>query len=134
MKKSENPVALVVEAILKNKEGKILLLKRSDYNTFFVDLWQLPGGKVEFGENVHQAISREILEETTCVVEADLGKVHSFYEEFNGFKGTLFLMVFSGSCNGEIKLSEDHTEFGFFSEEEIKKLELTSISKKSLFG
>ena len=52
MKKSENPVALVVEAILKNKEGKILLLKRSDYNTFFVDLWQLPGGKVEFGENV----------------------------------------------------------------------------------
>ena len=36
----------VVEAIIKNKEGKVLLLKRSKSNKFFVGKWQLPGGKV----------------------------------------------------------------------------------------
>ncbi len=135
MKKSEMAVALIVEAIIKDKSGKILLLKRSEKNKFFVDMWQLPGGKVELGENVQDAIKREIYEETSCdLKKMTVNKVLSFKEKFNGFNGTIFLMVFDADCKLKVKLSEDHFEFGFFSEKEIKKMSLTPISKKSLFG
>ncbi|MFA5763773.1 MAG: NUDIX domain-containing protein [archaeon] len=134
MKKSKTAVALIVEAIIKDETGKILLLKRSKKNKFFVDLWQLPGGKVELGENVLHAIKREIIEEISCCPDKiDTNKVLSFQEKFNGFDGTLFLMVFDVECNLKVKLSADHCEFGFFSEKEIKKMDLTPISKKSLF-
>jgi 8-oxo-dGTP diphosphatase len=135
--KNTKEVALIVEAIIKNKKGKILLLKRSNSNKFFREKWQLPGGKVDFGENVRDAIVREIKEETTCdSKKIDIKKVFSFSEKFNGFSGTVFLMIFDADVceESEIVLSEDHTEFGFFDIQEIEKLYLTPISKKSIFG
>jgi 8-oxo-dGTP diphosphatase len=128
-------IALVVEAIIKDDSNNILLLKRSNNNNFFKGQWQLAGGKVEFGEDVNSALRREIFEETGCVcVEPKVEKIFSIKQEFNGFKGTLFLMVFSCTINGKIKISADHNEFGFFNLDDIKKISLTKISKKSLFG
>lgn len=112
-----------------------MLLKRSNHNTFFTGLWQLAGGKVEFGENIESAVKREIFEETGCnCINSKLEKVFSFYEEFNGFKGTLFLMVFNCEIKGSLKTSVDHSKHGFFSIDEIKKMDLTPISKKAIFG
>ncbi len=128
-------VASVVEAIIKDKNGRILLLKRSKENTFFVGKWQLPGGKVDFGENVQHAIKREIFEETGCICSnARLKKVYSFSEEFNGFSGTLFLMVFKAEISGKLCLSKDHIDYKFFKIQEIKKSTLTPVSKKAIFG
>jgi 8-oxo-dGTP diphosphatase len=130
-----NNVASVVEAIITDASGKILLLKRSNKNTFFKGLWQLAGGKVEFGEHIETALKREIFEETGFQCNnSRLEKVFSFDEGFNGFKGTLFLMVFNCKISGNLKISEDHVEFGFFDIDEIKKMNLTPISEKAIFG
>jgi 8-oxo-dGTP diphosphatase len=134
-KETTKEVALIVEAIIKDKEGKLLLLKRSNSNNFFKGKWQLPGGKVNFGEHVRQAIKREIKEETALDCgELKIKKVFSFPDNFNGFKGTAFLMVFETKLEGKISLSKDHNKHGFFSLKEIKEMELTPISKKSIFG
>ena len=53
-----------VAAIISNGEGKILLQRRSDNG-----LWGLPGGSVEIGESVRDAIIREVREETGLTVE-----------------------------------------------------------------
>jgi ADP-ribose pyrophosphatase YjhB (NUDIX family) len=53
-----------VAAIITDAEGKILLQRRSDNG-----LWGLPGGSVEIGESVCQAILREVREETGLTVE-----------------------------------------------------------------
>jgi len=53
-----------VAAIISNGEGKILLQRRSDNG-----LWGLPGGSVEIGESVRDAIMREVREETGLTVE-----------------------------------------------------------------
>ncbi|MBI2002352.1 MAG: NUDIX domain-containing protein [candidate division NC10 bacterium] len=53
-----------VAAIISNGEGKILLQRRSDNG-----LWGLPGGSVEIGESVRDAIVREVREETGLTVE-----------------------------------------------------------------
>jgi 8-oxo-dGTP pyrophosphatase MutT (NUDIX family) len=53
-----------VVAIVRDEEGRILLHKRSDTNS-----WSFPGGGVEPGESPASAVVREVLEETGYQVE-----------------------------------------------------------------
>jgi ADP-ribose pyrophosphatase YjhB (NUDIX family) len=53
-----------VAAVVLDGEGRILLQRRSDNG-----LWGLPGGSVEIGEAVRDAIKREVREETGLTVE-----------------------------------------------------------------
>jgi ADP-ribose pyrophosphatase YjhB (NUDIX family) len=53
-----------VAAVIRDGEGRILLQRRSDNG-----LWGLPGGSVEIGESVRDAILREVREETGLTVE-----------------------------------------------------------------
>jgi ADP-ribose pyrophosphatase YjhB (NUDIX family) len=53
-----------VAAIIQSGDGRILLQRRSDNG-----LWGLPGGSVEIGESVRDAIVREVREETGLAVE-----------------------------------------------------------------
>jgi 8-oxo-dGTP diphosphatase len=50
-------------------DGKVLLVKRSirPYRGY----WCLPGGRVEFGETVEEAVHREVKEETGLDVETE---------------------------------------------------------------
>ena len=57
---------LAVDGII-TKGKEILLVKRSGYP--FSGYWTLPGGHIEYGETVEQAISREIKEELNLKVK-----------------------------------------------------------------
>ncbi len=50
---------IVVECALLNEQHHVLLVKRKDN-----DLWAMPGGFMELGEQVHEAVHREVHEET----------------------------------------------------------------------
>lgn len=52
------PTTLGVRAIIKNKKNEVLLVKHT-YDKYLY----LPGGKVDNGENVKDAIKRELFEE-----------------------------------------------------------------------
>src|ERR1700686_3253173 len=47
-------------------EGKVLLALRRD-----IDWWNLPGGGMEVGETVDEALLREVIEETGLEVEIE---------------------------------------------------------------
>jgi len=50
----------VVVGILLNKNGEILIAKRRN-NQFMPGYWELPGGKIEVGENKKSSLKRELL-------------------------------------------------------------------------
>jgi mutator protein MutT len=52
-----------VGIILVNAENKVLLQLRSKDDYLYPDCWTLPGGRVEEGESLEQAIVREVREE-----------------------------------------------------------------------
>lgn len=56
-------VKVCVSAIILRHDDKALLVKRSSDDSRPGE-WELPGGKLEFGENPMDAVAREIEEET----------------------------------------------------------------------
>lgn len=44
-------------------EGKLLLVKKSADDPFHPNEWEVPGGRMEFGEKLDEHIKREVKEE-----------------------------------------------------------------------
>ena len=53
----------VVGAFITDGEGQVLLLQRSE-GQHFGNFWEIPSGEVEEGESWHDALVREVREET----------------------------------------------------------------------
>lgn len=54
----------VVYALIQDESGNILLVHNTDGGG-----WSLPGGKVEYGETLVEALKREVREETGLAIE-----------------------------------------------------------------
>ena len=59
-----NALVVAVTAVVTNDQGELLLQKRTDN-----ELWGLPGGAMNIGESIAQAVMREVKEETSLDVE-----------------------------------------------------------------
>ena len=54
---------LVVVPIIKDEHDRVLLCKMPPDRGVFPNQWGLPGGGVEAGERMHEALAREVKEE-----------------------------------------------------------------------
>ena len=61
-----------VGALILDKEGRILLMKRTENSKFYQNCWLLPCGKLEGGESEIDGLKREVREETSLSI--DVGK------------------------------------------------------------
>jgi len=84
------------------QEGKILLTKRNDFET-----WILPSGGVEEGESVSQAAIRETKEETGLDVE--LTRFVGIYSRLGNMPGVHAVLFTARPTGGEIKCQEGET-------------------------
>ena len=64
---SPTPVTEVVAAVLTQPDGRVLLAQRPR-GKVFAGYWEFPGGKVESGEALEDALARELHEELGIVV------------------------------------------------------------------
>jgi len=76
------------DAIVTNQKGELLIIQRTSFDTFGAGKWCTPGGKVDQGEFLHQAVKRELLEETglvatncnyTCLYKNDDGSYSHYF-------------------------------------------------------
>jgi ADP-ribose pyrophosphatase YjhB (NUDIX family) len=115
------PILMVGAAILVvDAENRLLLMKRSDSGC-----WGPPGGAVEPGELVENAAKRETFEETGLHIgEMSLFGVFSgpelYYKYPNGDEVYNVTIVYlSRDMHGEVKINEEHTEWGWFAVADI---------------
>ena len=127
-----NNVRLIQKCIIVRNDGYILALKRAADDHSRGGNWDLPGGGYEQGELVIDAIKREVLEEVGLIVEDlspvyftnNIGVEEGFFQGDNVF-GTCY------SCThwrGEISLSDEHTEYKWFTPTDFTNLNFGSDS------
>ena len=99
-----------VTSILLHKDKSVLLLQRSSkpYKHF----WVLPGGFLKFNETPQEAICRETKEEIGIVPK--LKRIIGIYQIDVNPKGFEIDIIYEGIFSGEVKLSNEHTQYNFF--------------------
>jgi len=111
MKRLKNPV-LSVDGIIIEK-GKVLMIKRKIEP--FKGYWVLPGGHVEYGETVENAIKREIKEElgVSAKIEKLIG-VFSNPKRDPRYHSISIAYLLKKEKGGKITLNFEASEFKFF--------------------
>ena len=121
MKQNELPLRLGVGIIVLNKENKVFVGKRRDNPT---NKWQMPQGGVDRGENLINAMKRELKEETSIRSIEILKELEGWTEyelpnyllgkiwrgKYRGQKQKWFIVRFLGK-DEEINLKTTHPEF-----------------------
>lgn len=107
----------IAKVLLSGKDGKLLILTRSDSHPRYAGHNDLPGGEVEEGEDIFSAVARELAEETGIILEAEiLNKIHSVQVSSNK---TYALLTADTLRNPEIILSWEHSDYSWKTIEEI---------------
>ncbi len=117
----------VIVAGLVKKDGRVLLVKEILESK--LPYWIVPGGKVEFGESLVDAVKREIKEETNLDVE--VLRLLDFKEHVNlkyDYHTVIFFFLVK-PLNESIKLPEEILDAKFFAKEEVKNLDLVDSAK-----
>ncbi len=94
-------VVYVAAAVIVDAEGRILIAKRSA-DKHQGGLWEFPGGKVEAGEPVKEALSRELHEELGIRVESArrMIRVHHHYPDKSVLLDVWRVDEISGQAHG----------------------------------
>ena len=127
----QGKLRLGCSAAIFDQDGRILLTRRADNGQ-----WCLPGGGVESGESAAEACEREVFEETGLRVRVRrLVGVYSHPDQLviypDGNKAFIVALHFTAEViGGEPGLSNETTDFGYFTVEEVEGLEMLGRHKE----
>ena len=109
---------LTVDAIIIYKD-KIVLIKRK--NPPYKDMFALPGGHVDIGETVEEAVVREAKEETNLDIKiVDLLGVYS--DPKRDPRGHVVSICYIALGHGELKAGDDAADIELFDIEKVPTL------------
>ena len=121
---------LTMRGVIKNNINEILIVKRHPKSKTDPEKWELPGGKVDEGEDFAKALIREIKEETSLDVK--IGDFCDAVQNDYAHKRTVQMIMYLKDIKGEVKISEEHVDWMWASIDKIKTLEISSSLKKVL--
>ena len=112
-----------VKALILNN-NKILILKEIDIRRGNVELYDLPGGRMEEGESIKETLKRELKEELG-IINYSLGPIiHAQIHPYYDINGTSFMLLFYkvDVKNSKIKLSTEHISFEWISKKDLQNI------------
>ncbi len=128
-------IVLVNRCFVKRPDRKLLLIKRSPTDRNNAGKWEVPGGKVDEGQDLTHAQQREVMEETGLLAEPveRLVFVDSFVIGTGPYKGLPYVVLFSITrlLGGVLTLSEEHTDSAWEAYDEMLAYDLTPEVRKA---
>ena len=122
-------IEIAAGVICKN-ETKYLVAQRTEPQAL-AGLWEFPGGQIESGETVHQALTRELYEE----LGVDVTIIEDL-ETFTGVDNNLEITIHFVKCEldndeEDITLSE-HSDWTWIHEDNFENFEYTKFAQKMI--
>ena len=127
----EGTIRLGCSAAIFDEQRRILLTRRADNGQ-----WCLPGGRMESGESAAEACEREVLEETGLSVRVKrLVGVYSHSDQLviypDGNKAQIVALHFEVDVTGgELGLSDETTDFGYYTVQEVEGMDMIGRHKE----
>ncbi len=115
----------VVNTIIKNKEGKFLLIKRKD-DQIHAGKWAFPGGVIEPTETIGEALKRELKEETGLELKGIIKKISEYEYDRPDGKKTIGESYLIKTDEKDVLLNLESEEFAWVTIEEMQKLDIIS--------
>jgi ADP-ribose pyrophosphatase YjhB (NUDIX family) len=113
--------AVAVAAIVFDDDGRVLLVQRG--RPPGAGLWTVPGGKVEAGEWLSDALVREVREETGLSIE--VGPMVTVVERLGDEWHYVILDYLARVVGGTLVAADDVTDARFVARAELAALDLT---------
>jgi 8-oxo-dGTP diphosphatase len=110
-----------VKVLLKNKEGKYLLLKRAP-KADAPGKWDMAGGRIHPESSLMENLQREVRDETGLTITG-VPRLVGAQDIFTPSGRRVVRLTYVGQADGEVVLSEEHAEHGWFTLTEVKLLE-----------
>ena len=108
---------LGVKALIRNSRGEILLLKRAKKYSDTYNSWGFPGGRIQKGESLEQALMRETEEETGIKNFEIIGEFgftptpHRLISELSDYGVFLVIYECKMPTQEKLTLSKEHDEY-----------------------
>ena len=114
--------------IVREKDDKVFVGRRKENKEFSPGLWETVGGRVEKGENIEEALKREVREELNVGI-----KSFKFFGDYEYRGYNRLFKTFIVELEREPAPNEpDFEEWGWFSKEEIEERNFAANCKERI--
>lgn len=125
-------IVVGVGAVIWNDRKEVLLIRRTKEPR--IGQWSLPGGKIEKGESLEDALLREVLEETGLEVEilGLAGVAETIDDRGAGAGGRHYVLIDYGTraVSGEAKATSDAADATWFAFSDLASLPLWDETRR----
>ena len=112
-----------VKVLLKNPEGRYLIMRRSPIKYPETQKWDIPGGRIDTGSELIKNLIREVSEETGLEMTSTPKLVAAQDILKSGQEKHVVRLTYTSTAEGEPHLSEEHTEYKWVTLGDLRVLE-----------
>jgi 8-oxo-dGTP diphosphatase len=129
----ENIQVVIVSGLLVQND-RVLIIKRASHESYLPAHYELPGGNVQFGEDLKECLEREFKEETNLKIKALMPYRTFSYLTEGDSKHNIEIVYFVKLEDDikNIKLDRDHVDYKWLNLEDMHSLKITEEIKKNI--
>ncbi len=118
----DKPFVLSVKVLIRDSEGRYLVIRRSAKSKNNAGKWDFPGGKVDAGERFDAALIREVEEEAGLKI--NLLRLAGSAQSDMADRVVVYLIMEAAVFGGKFNISDEHDEHRWVSVDELKGLDV----------